>query len=305
MPVTIRMPPTIRPLVRLTPQDKIAFLHPGYNAPRNHLFSLPRVDAVNGETDDRRGVHHGTALVACQIVANNSFGKGCLCLDAYGQEPAPQDLEGILTASQYYFVIGHSRAEPYPVVPSFQDWEFPHSDFPVGWPAPPDPQVGAISATSAHCIVTRSSLASTSAHLIPKEHGRWFALNAMSIYAINTRDIDDESNLVRMRADIHKCFDDRMFVFAPKTDKDGKQHYVVHAVHEGDTEVRDMYQNTAAQAIGRVSREYLLARFAWCILLRLKPFLFGGVPRRVVRFRIFDGVEPESRTDCLGSSELS
>ena len=152
--------------------------------------------------------------------------------------------------------------------------------------------------------MTNSGLASTLAHLVPREHDLWSSLNAMSIYGTGVRDMDDESNLVRMRADIHKCFDDRLFTIVPKPDGDGGLHYAVHAVDEGDTEFRDLHHNTATQNIERMSREYAFARFAWCVLLRLKPFLLGGIPRRVVRFGLFGGAEPESRTERMDGSQL-
>ncbi|KAH8751046.1 hypothetical protein F5883DRAFT_578344, partial [Diaporthe sp. PMI_573] len=48
-----------------------SFRHPGYNSPHDVLFKLPRLDAT--PTSTQRGVHHRTALLACQIIANNSF----------------------------------------------------------------------------------------------------------------------------------------------------------------------------------------------------------------------------------------
>lgn len=304
----LRAPPPRHSGVRLTNQDKIAFLHPGYSAPRNQLFSLPRVDAVDGDGGSKCGVHHLTALTACQVVANNAFRQGRLCTDTEGLRPAAEPMDGVLTAPHYYLVIDGN--DQYPVVPSFQDWEFPHANFPTTWPAPSETQhegplaPPAPAATTRHCVVTNSGLASTSAHLVPREHDLWFSLNAMSIYGTGVRDIDDESNLVRMRADIHKCFDDRLFTMVPKPDGDSGLHYAVHAVDEGDTEFRDLHHNTAVQNIARVSREYAFARFAWCVLLRLKPFLLGGIPRRVVRFGLFGGGEPESRTERMDGSQL-
>lgn len=93
--------------------DLIEFLHPAYAEPGNQLFALPRVDPVNGPVDSpddaRLGVHHLTALVACQIVANNAFDTGRLCLDPDGRTPAQESLHGVLVASKYYFVIDNDR----------------------------------------------------------------------------------------------------------------------------------------------------------------------------------------------------
>jgi len=166
------------------------------------------------------------------------------------------------------------QPDQYPVVPSFQDWEFPHANFPTTWPAPSETQPegpltpSAPAAATRHCVVTNSGLASTLAHLVPREHDLWSSLNAMSIYGTGVRDMDDESNLVRMRADIHKCFDDGLFTMVPKSDGDSELHYAVHAVDEGDTEFRDLYHNTAIQNIARMAREYDFAPFR---LVRTAP----------------------------------
>lgn len=105
LPLDLREPPPRLGGTPFTAHDKITFLHPGYAAPRNQLFSLPRLDQLGDRPDTRRGVHHRTALTACQIVANNAFARGRLCLDAEGREPAPEPLDGVLMASSYYFVI--------------------------------------------------------------------------------------------------------------------------------------------------------------------------------------------------------
>ncbi|KAK3356625.1 hypothetical protein B0T25DRAFT_629922 [Lasiosphaeria hispida] len=127
----------------------------------------------------------------------------------------------------------------------------------------------------------------------------------MSIYGTGVRDIDDESNLVRMRSDMYRCFDDRLFVVAPKSNGT-ETCFVVHSVSEEDryAEFRAPYHNTALQSIGRVSREYVFARFAWCIFIRGKPFPLGGVPRRVVRFGLFEKSDPTSKTEVMGGSQL-
>jgi hypothetical protein len=55
------------------------------------------------------GVHYQTALVACQIIANNAFTNGRLTLDQAGQQRVDLPLDGILTKDTYYFFIGDGR----------------------------------------------------------------------------------------------------------------------------------------------------------------------------------------------------
>jgi hypothetical protein len=107
----IRLPPVASATTRGLGQGAISFLHPGYNEPINVLFRMPRVDHVPsaGSSELQYGVHHRTALAACQIVANNAF-DGFLALDRSGTQAANTSvsLDGILTASEYYFIVPSS-----------------------------------------------------------------------------------------------------------------------------------------------------------------------------------------------------
>lgn len=92
---TIQPPPQT---LRLRP--KIYFLHPGYPSLSNRLITLARADGVSPDF----GVHHRTALVACQIIANNAF-NGYLALDQEGKRLVNTPIEGVLTAGYYYFFV--------------------------------------------------------------------------------------------------------------------------------------------------------------------------------------------------------
>ena len=95
---TYPLPPT-----ELYSRDPIQILHPGYPIP-NGLLSLPRVDRVVG-TAATFGVHYGTALLACQIIAGNTFGTGRLTLDQAGQQPVQLLFNDVLTKEVYYFMV--------------------------------------------------------------------------------------------------------------------------------------------------------------------------------------------------------
>jgi len=142
--------------LELLRQARIRFLHPGYPDDQNTLLDLPRVDLGPSNVGRTRiaGVHHGTALVACQIIANNAFDSR-LAQDTGGQHLAEVPLDSILTRDVYYFFIGdgsrmylsipylpNHNAFPansllflgqYPIVPSFTDWKFPHDCIPETW----------------------------------------------------------------------------------------------------------------------------------------------------------------------------
>lgn len=98
----------------------ILFLHPGYDDPQNILFRLSRVDVARASGTNSAatfGVHHATALAACQIIANNAW-AGFLSLDKDGTRPADQQTShhGILTQDAYYFVVaGELRSCAWPL----------------------------------------------------------------------------------------------------------------------------------------------------------------------------------------------
>lgn len=86
-------------------ESEIRFLHPGYECPMPVLFMLPRVDCETFEGALVYGIHHKTALTACQIVAGNVFDAGYLALDRAGRQRVTASLDGLLTEDSYYFVV--------------------------------------------------------------------------------------------------------------------------------------------------------------------------------------------------------
>ncbi len=100
-----RYPPT-RPVSELALQDDIHFYHPGYAEEATaRLLSLPRVDStMSADAAPIYGVHHGTALLACQIIAGNVFTNSYLALDKAGQQEVRSSVD-ILTDEQYYFIV--------------------------------------------------------------------------------------------------------------------------------------------------------------------------------------------------------
>ena len=97
------MAPIPYPPTELKSREPIRILHPGYPIP-NRLLSLPRVDRVAGTTTF--GVHYGTTLLACRIIAGNAFDTGRLTIDQAGQQPVQLLFDDILTEEVYYFMIG-------------------------------------------------------------------------------------------------------------------------------------------------------------------------------------------------------
>src|SRR5467141_1003976 len=99
----------------------------------------------------------------------------------------------------------------YPVVPSFQDWLFPHDHIPDFWP-----QASPLPSLSVRCAVTNWSILTEGAHLVPREESRWYSQNDMARYGIDLRDIDNGANIIRLRPDLHRYFDRRWWAIVPK-----------------------------------------------------------------------------------------
>lgn len=131
------------------PPSFIQFLHPGYEDDRNWMFRLPAFDRHHQHKrptsrQDQWGVHHGTALRACSVIACNIDGfLSPTRLSTTSPLPSILPLDDLLIAPQYYFypsswegVWGGGRRIidlKYPVCPGFQHWRFPHDSIPHEW----------------------------------------------------------------------------------------------------------------------------------------------------------------------------
>lgn len=87
--------------------------------------------------------------------------------------------------------------------------------------------------------------------------------------------INDEKNLMVLRRDVHYLFDHRRLVFVPKiASSDSVPQLVTHVLlPEVSSHTFDLYHNRAPQPVSGISREFLLARFAWSIFTdEILPF---------------------------------
>lgn len=71
------------------------------------------------------------------------------------------------------------------------------------------------------------------AHLCPSQENEWFHNNEMHKYVYDmrktgTRAIDDLNNMILLKADLHKIFDDQKFMFVPKASPEGTPTFVTH-----------------------------------------------------------------------------
>ena len=80
----------------------IRFRHPAYEDPYDIFIILPGLDHPEG------GIHHQTALLACAVIANNSF-SGWLTEDRDGKMRVNVPLDGILWVQDYYFQVSKKQ----------------------------------------------------------------------------------------------------------------------------------------------------------------------------------------------------
>ncbi|KAK3363953.1 hypothetical protein B0T25DRAFT_56175 [Lasiosphaeria hispida] len=291
-PQARRRPP--RPVLELVSRTDIRFRHPGY-ALHSLFLSLPRVDSA--ASIPTHGVHHRTALLACQIIAGNAFTNSYLSLDRAGQQRVQVPLDGVLTENEYYFFV--EGVALYPIVPSFQDWEFPHDRIPDWWhPAVPSPAV--------NCSITNAGYAVEEAHLVPREERLWYRENEMEAYGVGMPDIDNKANILPLRKDIYWAFDARWFVIVPRmvtTDSSvpAAPQYVTHIISRAAAELWPAYHLTIAESIQDECRAYLFARFAWAILFRVKLFVTAGETRNVIRIVRISGTRSYKTERCSGA----
>ena len=318
-------PPQQSPSYKSPSHHKICFRHPGYpdNANHNVLLTLYAFDHPDG------GLHYGTAFLACAIVAVNAF-NGYMTETRDGDK-LEMEWDGLLLKKEYYFHvpstggdggegqfgIGGSASSTekyqYPVYPSFEHWSFPHEAIPAHWPsAPPSldvelapPSASGLTAhvlsRDQHCLVTLSKDNMERAHLCPHKEGEWFNRNSMDIYnskrSLGDYLLDDVSNAIALRSDVHTTFDEKRFLISRK-----KSKWIIHFL-ELTNELGGLYHNTSIKVATNVSPQLLLVRFAWAIFPLVRVFLGRGVPRQV-RVGVVDQGSFFEQDKILGAKEL-
>lgn len=290
------------------PRAKLRFRHPGYPEFDNIILTLHAPDQTV-----RGGLHHGTASLACAIIARNAW-NGYLSRAINGprlQEP----VDAILPPGDYYFHVPDATSA-YPVYPSFRDWEFPHRNMPPSWQTRNDvllegdlDTIGAASSSGLstavtrrdmRCIVSGNGDSLQAAHFCPRTQSEWYNHNAMHVYNLNSRlppdlTMDDVSNAFTLRADIHKSFDMLAFVIVPK-----ENQWVPHFL----TPTHDLggqFHNMPLQLPNSLSTESILTRFAWAIFPSML-FVRPGQGERNLRIRVNEGDESFYKEEYLGYS---
>jgi hypothetical protein len=205
---------------------RLVVRHPGYNDDdSNELLALV---ATDGSTDVP-GVQYCVVHTACAIFAGNRF-DGWLSLE---RKPTVEDAippQDLLPVGIYYFHVpldaGTADAfaditlSPYPIVPNFREWTFPHAHVPPPWKnASIGEPAAAIPAKQrdSTCRLTRHRDPTESAHIIPASETEWFGMNIMDRYNFlggvkrGQEVINGDENLILLREDVHTQWDRMCF----------------------------------------------------------------------------------------------
>ncbi|KAL9099692.1 MAG: hypothetical protein Q9163_004844 [Psora crenata] len=103
-----------------------------------------------------------------------------------------------------------------------------------------------------------------------------------------TAAINDQANMLLLRADIHRLFDKAAFVIVPKAGK-----IIVHVLSSAK-ELINLYHNRELLCC-KVGKQYLFARFAWAVFTSMGIFLSRGVARTLL---LVEGVQEVDGEDC-------
>ncbi|EGX88601.1 hypothetical protein CCM_08646 [Cordyceps militaris CM01] len=273
-----------------SPSDhRVCLRHPDYPKNVSTLLILAALDPHKNENSSqiRYGLHHETARIACAIVANCRWDGFLSESSRPDATPLALDPDDPLFGRDYYFHVParDGDAGPYPTVPSFKHFTFPHNNLPPTWKAPeltlPSCPRDTIHARDESCRITASVLGNEIAHLVPQKEDAWFDANQMALYAVRaealTNATNDTNNALLLRSDLHQAFDNRQFVFVPKW-----RAWAIHVLSglPGE-ELAAVYHNVPPQALSGLAVEYLFARFAWTVLGQMM-FVRTGVARRLV-----------------------
>lgn len=272
--------------------QRITVKHPGYGG-NNTILALPACDGASAAGK----AHYSTIHSACAIVANNRK-DGWLSSARSGLPRTCADSEGLIPAGVYYFHVDtETNLDPYPIVPNFRAWVFPHDNLPSLWHE--SVQTAAViepHTASETCRLTNKRLACENAHVMPSAEKSWFADNEMDKYGElggrTGQDVaDSPANSIRLRRDVHLLWDNLFFSIVPKKLQHGDSNGLQWCAHSmvQDKELYEDYHNRPTEALTGRAVEYFYARFAWGLFPKVIGFLQSTQPRRLA-VRQPDGV---------------
>ncbi|OXV06813.1 hypothetical protein Egran_05420, partial [Elaphomyces granulatus] len=225
----------------------VSFLHPGYDDSFNKLCVLPAADLG--------GVHFGTALTVCGIIANNAF-DGWFAKE----KNAPREegeWDSVLRGRHFYFFTSDNRNDKYPVVISFEQWRYPDT-LPPKWESLEIPR----GIEQRQCCLSAYAYSLESAHLVPHYESSWYTAN---IFDYTDAGNDEPHNKIYLRGDLHTAFNNRHWCMVVKDGRLVCQTFRPFNRSLLNSFVEE-YHNKTLLPLHNKSKECLFARLAWTVL---------------------------------------
>lgn len=122
------------------------------------------------------GIHYGTAITACQILACNEDGYLSTSRHRHARGRINVDLDSVIPPGTYYYHISSQKPEAlYPICCDFPLWKFPHGQLPPAWRN--EPNWSAISERvklrDTRCLISESQDCLATSHVVPRIHQKW------------------------------------------------------------------------------------------------------------------------------------
>lgn len=196
---------------------RLRVLHPGYEDGSNELLALV---ATDGEADTP-GIQFHIVHTACAIIANNPFDGWLSRSRDPNQDLAEMLPSELLPVCDYYFHlplsanlpahVAGAALSPYPILPIFHEWHFPHLLVPEPWKlATIRPLQRPVPAQQRDktCRLTKHVETTESAHIVPFAGTDWLARNTMHRCVVSGRKtgrdtMSADENLLQLRQDVH------------------------------------------------------------------------------------------------------
>ncbi|KAK9477160.1 hypothetical protein V1514DRAFT_321365 [Lipomyces japonicus] len=247
--------PSFRHLSPASPIGNAIFIyHPGYEPGEDLLFKL-------FAPDHRR--------------------DGWLSTDRDGENRVNGDFDDVLGLGNYWYHLPLQGAK-WSFVKCFEDWKFP-SSLPPSWSRLRNSlttrvemtissNLNAIHIRDHTCRVTAYTTRTEVAYIIPWQQLEWFNKNSMRTWCENPAQhlnsiIDDHGNLMLLRSDVYKAFDDKEFVFYPKDDAGVCIHMMMPS-----PDIGVLYHNAKSHPIALSRSEFLFVQFAWTLFSLILAF---------------------------------
>ena len=136
------------------------------------------------------------------------------------------------------------------------------------------------------CLISRQRDYKETCHLCPKNELPWFQRNNMRLYNTNmflaADDLaNDTSNMVALRRDLHKAFDEKFLAFVWK-----EQGWTTHFI-KPTKDLGLRYHNMPITLSDGISTQFLYTRLAWAVFPLVKTFLVSA-SKRWVKLRVIE-----------------